>query len=41
MTEFLMFYNEEELGEKLRTLRPEGEKKRRMVLIGGVESEIG
>jgi ribosomal protein S15 len=27
MTEFLMFYNEEELGEKLRTLRPEGEKK--------------
>ncbi|EOA39281.1 hypothetical protein CARUB_v10012290mg [Capsella rubella] len=25
-TEFLTFYNEEELGEKLRTLRPEGDK---------------
>ncbi|CAE5957598.1 unnamed protein product [Arabidopsis arenosa] len=26
MTEFLTFYNEEELGDKLRMLRPEGEK---------------
>lgn len=26
ITDFLTFYNEEELGEKLRMLRPEGEK---------------